>query len=61
MKEQENKDLNPHRGETLSSFLEEKGSYEKVSLAAIKNVLAWAIQEEMQKQKLTKMAMAEKM
>ncbi|MDD3461587.1 MAG: XRE family transcriptional regulator [Mesotoga sp.] len=48
-------------GSSFDSFLEEEGIYEEVTLAAAKRVLAMQIQREMQKQDLSKAAMAHKM
>lgn len=47
-----------HSGSTFQSFLEEQGIKDEVEAVAIKRVLAWQLQQAMQKQKLTKKAMA---
>jgi antitoxin HicB len=47
-----------HSGSTLDSFLEEEGIREEVEAVAIKRVLAWQLQDAMQKQQKTKQAMA---
>ena len=50
-----------HIGSSLTSFLEEEGLYESCKTEALKEILAWQIQEEMRKQQLTKTAVAKKM
>src|SRR6266446_6797399 len=40
---------NPHWGSTLDDFLEEEGTREQVTTAAIKKVIAWQLAEEMKK------------
>lgn len=52
------KKRNPHIGSSLDDWLKEEGIYEEVTAAAIKQVLAWQLQEEMKKRGLTKTAMA---
>lgn len=47
-----------HGGSTFDSFLEEEGIREEVEAVAVKRVLAWQLQREMQKQRKTKRAMA---
>jgi len=49
---------NPYRGSSLKSFLEEEGILEEATTAAVKSVIAWQIQKEMEQQKLSKTAMA---
>lgn len=48
-------------GSSLSDFLEEEGIREDVEAAAIKRVLAWEVQQAMEKEGLNKTAMAERM
>ncbi|MGB7416223.1 MAG: Fis family transcriptional regulator [Thermosynechococcaceae cyanobacterium] len=48
-------------GSSLSSFLEEEGIREDVEATAIKRVLAWEVQQAMEKEGLNKTAMAERM
>jgi antitoxin HicB len=55
------KRANPHKGSTFDSFLKEVGIYEEVRAAAIKQVIALQLQEEMRKQKLTQEEMAKRM
>ena len=47
-----------HSGSTFDSFLEEEGIREEVEAVAIKRVLAWQLEQAMQKQQKTKQAMA---
>ena len=47
-----------HRGSTFDSFLEEQGIRGEVEAIAVKRVLAWQLEREMQKQHKTKLAMA---
>lgn len=49
---------NPHHGSTLDSFLKEEGVLEEFRAAAIKEVIAWQIQQAMKKKKLSKNKMA---
>lgn len=46
---------------TLNDFLEEENIAEEVNAVAIKRVIAWQVQEAMERQHITKKAMAEKM
>jgi antitoxin HicB len=52
---------NPHIGSSFADFLKEEGLYEDVNAHASKRVLAWQIQQAMQAQGLTKVAMAKRM
>ena len=47
-----------HSGSSFDSFLQEKGIREEVEAVAIKRVLAWQLLQTMQRQKITKKAMA---
>ncbi len=47
-----------HTGSSFDSFLEEEGIREEVDTVAMKRVLAWQLEQAMQKQKKTKIAMA---
>lgn len=51
----------PHLGSTLDDFLREEGVYEEVTTAAIKEVIAWQLGEEMRKKRITKKRLAELM
>jgi antitoxin HicB len=48
-------------GDSFDSFLEEEGILEKVEDVAIKRIVALQIQEEMNKKKITKTKLAQKM
>jgi antitoxin HicB len=50
-----------HSGSTFDSFLEQEGIREEVEAVAIKRVLAWQLEQAMQKQKKTKQAMAKQL
>lgn len=50
-----------HSGSTFDSFLEEEGIREEVEAVAIKRVLAWQLEQAMQKQRKTKQAMAKQL
>ena len=52
---------NPYIGSSLDEFLEEEGILGEVYAIAIKRVLVWQIEQEMQKQGLSKSQMAEAM
>jgi len=47
-----------HSGSSFDSFLEQEGIREEVEAVAIKRVLAWRLEQAMQKQRKTKQAMA---
>jgi len=47
-----------HSGSSFDSFLEQEGIREEVEAVAIKRVLAWELEQAMQKQQKTKKAMA---
>ena len=48
-------------GNKFDDFLKEEGIFETTTVAAIKKVLAFQIEEKMQAQRLTKTAMAQRM
>jgi antitoxin HicB len=48
----------PCHGSSLESFLEEEGTLEELTGVAIKEVIAWQIQEAMKAQRLSKARMA---
>ena len=52
---------NKHRGSTLESFLEEEGMLEDATISAVKAIIAWHVAEEMKRQGLTKVRLAEQM
>lgn len=47
-----------HSGSSFDDFLEEEGIREEVETAAIKRVLAWQFEREMERQHKTKLGMA---
>ncbi len=50
-----------HIGSSFDDFLAEEAMLEEATAVAVKRVIAWQIEQEMQAQKLTKTALAEKM
>ncbi len=52
---------NPHTGSSFDDFLKEEGLYEECTATAIKRVIAWQLEQEIQRQNLTKSAMAKRM
>jgi antitoxin HicB len=50
-----------HSGSTFDSFLQKEGIREEVEAVAIKRVLAWQLEQAMQKQQKTKQAMAKQL
>lgn len=52
---------NPHWGSTLDEFLAEDGILEAANSKAVTRVLAWHLNQEMERQGLTKAALAERM
>ena len=61
MNGQKNRKKMDHSGSTFDSFLEEEGIREEVEAVAIKRVLAWQLEQAMQKQQKTKLAMAKQL
>ncbi|MCW1839771.1 helix-turn-helix domain-containing protein [Prosthecomicrobium hirschii] len=51
----------PNHGSSLEDFLREDGNLDAATAIAVKRVIAWQLQQEMEKQKLTKSAMAKLM
>jgi len=60
-KEYEKMPKNQRRGSSFNDFLKEEGLYEKCTATALKRVLARQIEQEMERQHITKSAMADKM
>lgn len=54
-------DMKKHLGSTLDDFLAEDGTLEESIAVAVKRVIAWQIEQEMTRQKLTKSSLAKKM
>jgi predicted XRE-type DNA-binding protein len=52
---------NPHIGSSLEDWLEEEGLLEDATNFAIKSVLAWQVGQYMERNELTKTAMARRM
>ncbi|CAM3680290.1 helix-turn-helix domain-containing protein [Polynucleobacter antarcticus] len=50
-----------HIGSNFDDFLKEESQFENATAVAVKRVIAWQIEQEMEKQKLTKTLMAKKM
>jgi antitoxin HicB len=50
-----------HSGSSFDSFLDQEGIREEVEAVAIKRVLAWQLEQAMQKQQKTKQAMAKQL
>ena len=58
MRVRKNRKTMGHSGSSFDSFLEQEGIREEVEAVAIKRVLAWQLEQAMQKQQKTKQAMA---
>lgn len=54
-------DKNPHWGASLDDFLAEDGGRDAAKAEALTRVVAWQLSQEMEKQGLTKAALAERM
>jgi antitoxin HicB len=52
---------NRNTGSSFDDFLKEEGIYEQCTATALKRVLAWQVEQEMRRQKITKSAMAVRM
>ena len=52
---------NPHWGTTLDDFLAEEGIREAAKTEALTRVVAWQLSQEMERQGITKAALAERM
>lgn len=52
---------NKHRGSNFEDFLKAEGIYEECHAEAVKRVIAFQVEQELKKQKLTKSAFAKKM
>ena len=55
------KKRNKHIGSSLDDFLKEEGILEEARAIALKETLAWQIQQAMEKDKITKVEMAKRM
>jgi len=56
-----NKRKNPNRGTAFSDFLKAGGTYEETTALAVKRVLAWQLEQAMEKEKISKNQMAKRM
>jgi antitoxin HicB len=52
---------NKHIGSSLDNFLKEEGVLEETRAIALKDALAWQVQQAMEKEKITKVEMAKRM
>jgi predicted XRE-type DNA-binding protein len=52
---------NPHTGADFDDFLRDEGLYDEAQAIAVKRVLAYELEQSMQKAQLTKAAMAKRM
>jgi antitoxin HicB len=52
---------NKHVGSSLEDFLTEEGVLEETRAMAIKETVAWQVQQAMEKEKITKVEMAKRM
>jgi antitoxin HicB len=52
---------NPHTGSSFDDFLKEEGLNEECTASALKRVLAWQIEQEMNSKHISKSAMANRM
>jgi antitoxin HicB len=55
------KKRNKHIGSSLDDFLKEEGILEEARAAAVKEAVAWQVQQAMKKEKITKLEMARRM
>ena len=52
---------NPNRGSTFSEFLKDEGSYDHTTAVAVKRVLAFQLEQAMEKEHISKNQMAKRM
>ena len=52
------KKRNPHIGSSLDDFLKENGTFEELQVQAIKEVVAWQLEEAMKKKHVSKARLA---
>jgi antitoxin HicB len=52
---------NPHVGSSLDDFLRAEGILEQTRAAALKEVIAWQVEQVMRKKKISKVEMARRM
>jgi antitoxin HicB len=61
MNDKKNRKKTDHSGSTFDSFLDEVGIRQEVEAVAIKRVLAWQLEQAMQKQQKTKKSLAKQL
>jgi antitoxin HicB len=61
MNDKKNRKRTDHSGSTFDSFLDEVGIRQEVEAVAIKRVLAWQLEQAMQKQQKTKQSLAKQL
>jgi antitoxin HicB len=52
------KKRNPHMGSSLDDFLKEDGTFEELQVQAIKEVVAWQLEEAMKRKQVSKARLA---
>jgi len=52
---------NPHIGSSLDDFLKEEGILDQTRAMALKEVIAWQVQQAMRRKKISKVEMARRM
>jgi antitoxin HicB len=52
---------NKHRGSSFDDFLKEEGLFEECNAEAVKRVIAFQLEQELKKQKMTKTQLAKRM
>ena len=55
------KKTNPNRGSSFAEYLQEDGAHEEITAQAVKRVLAWQLEQAMEKEHLSKNQMAKRM
>jgi antitoxin HicB len=55
------KKRNPHIGSSLDAFLKDEGTLGEARTIAIKETVAWQVQQAMEREKITKVEMARRM
>ena len=55
------KKKNPNRGSAFADYLKDEGTYEETTSVAVKRVLAWQLEQAMEKEQLSKNQMAKRM
>ena len=55
------KKKNPNRGSTFADYLKDEATHAETTSAAVKRVLAWQLEQAMEKEQLSKNQMAKRM